>query len=335
MAIETMTGNYAGIRMRYNKLGGLDIELSRLGLGGWQLGGHGWGKVSEREMVKAIQKAVDKGVTFFDTAPVYGLGHSEEVLGNALGAKRKNVIIATKVGLVWKKDNTFVKFTDSSPVNIEKEVDKSLKRLKTDYIDLYQIHWPDPNTPIEDTLVAMGKLKKSGKIRCIGCCNFPLELLKESLKYGELKTIQVPYNLIDRKVEDNLLPFCRENNVRVLTYSPIARGFLSRKYDKNTNFELDDHRSKGEDEYFHGEAFLKNLKVLEKVEVMARRLDKTPAQVALRWVLENSCVTAAIFGAKTVAQVEENVAVSDFALSKEDMEFLNSEGICNGFNALT
>ena len=313
--------------MLYNHLEGLDIKPSCIGFGGWQLGVHGWGRVSEPEILKALHKAIDSGVNFFDTAPIYGLGHSEELLGKVLGSKRKGVIIATKVGLTWKKGKTFQKFTDSSPANISREIDRSLKRLNTDYIDLYQIHWPDPNTPIEDTLSAMEKLKNSGKIRYIGCCNFPLELLKESLKYGEIRTIQIPYNLIDRKIEQDLLPFCRENGIGVLTYSPIARGLLTGKYDRNTKFDLDNHRSSSRDEYFQGEAFLKNLEVVRRVKFIAEKLNKTPTQIALRWVLQNPCVTTAFVGIKSVVQIEENVVASDFALSKDDMDFLN-EDVC-------
>jgi len=320
------------LKMEYTSLDGLTTKLSRLGFGGEQLGGYGWGKTSETEMVKAIRKAMDSGINFFDTAPIYGLGHSEEVLGRTLGVDRKNVIIATKIGLAWSRNAALKKtspnspigrFADSSPANINREIDASLKRLKTDYIDLYQIHWPDPNTPLEDTLFAMGKLKKSGKIRCIGCCNFSLELLMESLKYSEIKTIQIPYNLIDRKAEKDLLPFCRENNIAVLVYSPLARGLLTGKYDRNTRFGLDDHRSRDSDEYFHGEAFLRNLEAVERVKFVAKKLNKTPAQIAFRWVLENPCVTTAIFGAKNTAQVEENISALGFTLPKEYIEFLN------------
>ena len=317
--------------MRYNKLKCLDIKPSCIGLGCWQLGGHGWGKVSKKEMVEAVHTALNSGINFFDTAPIYGLGHSEALLGKTLAAERENVIIATKVGLVWKKNKMFEKFMDCSPANIRREIDMSLKRLKTDYIDLYQIHWPDPNTPIKDTLRTMEELKEEGKIRCIGCCNFSLELLKEALKYDKIDTIQVPYNLIDRKVENELLSFCKKKGISVLAYSPIARGFLTGKYDKNTKFNLDDHRSMSRDEYFQGEAFLKNLKVLEKVKLIAKRLNRTPAQIALRWVLENPCVTVAIFGAKKSAQVAENIAALDFILSEEDMEFLD-EGVHNAFS---
>lgn len=309
--------------MRYSAIGGLDIKPSCLGLGCLQLGGHGWGKVSESEMVKGVYKTLDSGINFFDTAPIYGLGRSESILGRILQSEREKVIIATKVGLVWKKNKHFRKSTDGSPKNVNREIDMSLKRLRTDYIDLYQIHWPDPNTPIEDTLHAMERLKDSGKIRCIGCCNFPLKLLKESLKYGKIDTIQVPYNLIDRRAENDLLPFCEKNRIGVLAYSPIARGLLTGKYDKNAKFGLDDHRSRSGDEYFQGEAFLKNLKILERVKVIAKKLDRIPAQVALRWVLENPCVTTAFFGAKNSSQVEENVVAADFEIPKEDMEFLD------------
>jgi len=311
--------------MRYTPLEELDIKLSCLGLGGEQLGGYGWGQLSERQMVKAVHKALDTGITFFDTAPIYGLGHSEEVLGKALGAVRKNAIIATKVGLVWEENESFEKFTDSSPANIEREVDISLKRLGSDYIDIYQVHWPDPNTPIEDTLFAMKKLKQSGKIRCIGCCNFSLELLKEAVQYAEISTIQIPYNLIDRTFETDLLPYCRENSIAVLAYSPIARGFLSGKYDENTTFGLDDNRSRNGDKYFQDGSFPTNLRVLEKLRFVAIKLNKTPVQIALRWVLENPCITTAIFGAKNTSQVEENIVASDFTLSQEDVEFLNGD----------
>ena len=309
--------------MRYNRLEGLDIVPSCIGFGCWPLGGHGWGKVSSPEIIKAVHKAIDCGVNFFDTAPIYGLGHSEELLGKALGSKRKDVIIATKVGLTWKKGKTFQKFTDSSPANISREIGESLKRLNTDYIDLYQIHWPDPNTPLEDTLSAMEKLKSEGKIRYIGCCNFPLDLVKESLKCGQINTIQIRYNLIDREAETDLLAFCKENGIGVLTHSSIAQGLLSGKYDEKSKFSSTDHRSR--DKHFQGEAFLRNLEVVEKVKFIARKLNKTPTQIALRWVLQNPCVATAIVGVKSVPQIEENVVASDFTLSQEDMEFLKKD----------
>ncbi len=309
--------------MTYRGLQSLGIKLSNIGFGCWQLGGHAWGKVSEEEMVKAIYRAIDGGITLFDTAPIYGLGHSEEVLGKALGARRKDVVIATKVGLGWKKGETFEKYTDSSPANIEREIESSLRRLRTDYIDLYQIHWPDHNTSLENTFRAMEKLKKAGKIRCIGCCNFSLGLLRESLQYGEIESIQIPYSLVDRKVERDILPFCREYGISVLAYSPIARGLLAGNYDEKTKFEADDHRSRDIDEYFGSGRLAINLEIVEKVKVVARKLNMTPAQVALRWVLENPCVISAISGVKNVAQVEQNASVLNVNLPEEDMGFLS------------
>ncbi|MFC2057185.1 aldo/keto reductase [Chloroflexota bacterium] len=310
--------------MNYTYIEGLDIKASCIGFGCWPLGGHGWGKVSESEMVNAIHGAIDLGINIFDTAPIYGLGHSEEVLGKTLGSERKRVIIATKLGLTWKSEEVFQKTTDSSPANINREIDESLRRLKTDYIDLYQIHWPDPNTPIEETMSALEKLKKAGKIRCIGCSNFSVELLENSLEYGRIRTVQILYNLVDRKVEKYLLPFCRDNDIGVLTYSSIAQGLLSGKYDEHTKFGSDDYRSK--DEHFQGEVFLKNLTILERVNIVARKLNRSPAQIALRWVLENSSVTTALVGVKNITQVEENAIASEFTLSEGEMEFLNENG---------
>jgi len=311
--------------MEYSSLADSGIKVSRLSLGCWQLGGQGWGRVSEKEMVEAIIRAMDKGINLFDTAPIYGLGHSEEVLGRILHKRRREIVIATKVGLTWANRADFKKSIDCSPENINREIEASLKRLKTDYIDIYQIHWPDPDTPIEDTIDAMERLKTAGKIRLIGCCNFPLALLKRALKAGRVDSVQIPYNLIDRQVEKGILPFCRQNNIAVLTYSSIARGLLSGKYDKDVKFGLNDHRGSSRDGYFSSEVLSRNLEVAERVKAIAKRLDKTPVQVALRWLLDKDCVTSAIFGAKNVTQLEENVAASGFTLSREDIEFLNIE----------
>ncbi len=302
-----------------------DIKLSCLGLGGEQLGGHGWGKVSDKQMIDVVHKALDLGITLFDTAPIYGLGHSEEVLGKALGINRKNVIIATKAGLRWRTGKHFEKSIDSSPSNIEREIDLSLKRLRTDYIDLYQIHWHDPDTPLEETLVAMSKLKQAGKIRCIGCCNFTIEVLREAMKYEVIETAQIPYNLIDRTSENDILPFCRDKNIKVLTYSPLARGFLSGKYDADTVFSPNDNRNRTNDKYFSGEEIANNLVVLERLKLISNKIGETPSQIAIRWCLDNRDITSVIFGAKNALQVEENVASLDFSILGYDIEFLSKE----------
>jgi len=311
--------------MKCVELTGLGVPISRLGYGSWQLGGHGWGKVSQEDMVRAIRKALDCGMTFFDTAPVYGLGRSEEILGEVLGRDRHKVVLATKTGFAWKTGTNCQTYIDNSPKNIRREIDQSLKRLRTDYIDLYQIHWPDDDTPIEDTIGTMEELRKAGKIRAIGCCNFPLSLLKEASQYGNVQTIQVPYNLIDRSCAADILPYCKDRGIAVLSYGPTGRGLLTGKYDCETRFGPDDHRSRSGDKYFSGEAFLRHLATVEKVKAVAQRMGCAPAQVAIRWVLQNPCVTTALFGAKTAQQVEENVSAADMVLRDEDLRLLEKE----------
>ncbi len=299
------------------------IEVSRVGFGCWPLGGYGWGKVSEEDMVYAVHRAIDLGVNFFDTAPLYGLGHSEELLGSTLGAKRKDVIIATKFGLTWQKGEVFRRFTDSSPANIIREVDMSLKRLRTDYINLYQIHWPDPDTPIEDTLETLEKLKRAGKILHIGCCNFGIDQLTKLLEYGQVETMQLCYNLIDRQADKEIMPFGIDKNIGVLAYGSLAYGLLSGKYDINSSFGTDDHRS--QKAYFAKPSLARNLVIVDKLKLVAKHLGKTPSQIALRWVLENPAVWIALVGVKNINQIEENAEASNFTLSKEDIEFLSEE----------
>jgi aryl-alcohol dehydrogenase-like predicted oxidoreductase len=311
--------------MKYIKIDGLDIDPSCLGLGGWQIGGHGWGMTSEAELIKTIRKALDSGINFFDTAPIYGLGRSEELLAETLGKERDRVVIATKCGLRWQKDGDgFRKFVDNSPENITKELDSCLRRLKTGHIDLYQIHWPDPGTPVEETMAALERLKKDGKIRCIGCCNFSSAQLSEALTYGDIATIQVPYNLVDRDVEAELLPFCRKHSIKVIAYGPLAKGFLSGKYDAGVRFGSDDNRSR--DKYFLEGPMKKNMGVLMRCRAVADAKGMTMAQVALRWVLENPAVAIAIFGAKAPAQVEDNAIAADLVFSDREKAYLNADG---------
>ncbi len=310
--------------MKYSLIPGLDIKPSCIGLGGEQLGGHGWSDLNETDLVIAVNEAIDFGVTLFDTAPIYGLGHSEEILGRTLGPRRKDVLIATKVGLKWEKGASFQKTTDSSPKRIIQEVEDSLERLNTDYIDLYQIHWPDHDTSVSDTMVAMAKLKKQGKIRAIGVCNFSLALLKEAMQYGQISTLQIPYNLLDREAEYELMPFCRRYGIAVIAYTPIAKGLLSGKYDGLTKFGSDDNRSRHP--YFTEKALPQNLRIVEKVKTVAQRIGKTPAQVALHWALENSNITTALIGVKGLVQLKENIKATEFILSQSDLEYLNRQG---------
>jgi aryl-alcohol dehydrogenase-like predicted oxidoreductase len=300
-----------------------NINVSQIGFGCWPLGGHGWGKVVEEDMIHAVHRAIDLGINFFDTAPAYGLGRSEELLGKSLGKKRHSAVIATKFGLTWQTGEVFQKSFNNSPASILREIDGSLKRLDTDYVDLYQIHWPDLSTPIEETLKTLESLIKSGKVLYIGCCNFDANQLKELLQFGRVETMQLRYNLIDRQAETQLIPLCTDNRISVITYSSLADGLLSGKYDAASSFGLDDHR-RG-DGYFTEQSLSKNLSLVEKVKLVANRTGKTPSQIALRWILENPAIKIALAGIKTTSQLEENAGSLNFRLSREELNFLSAD----------
>jgi len=217
--------------MKYRKIGRSNLKVSLIGYGAWALSKKGWGDVDEREALKTVEKAVENGINFFDTAPVYGFGKSEEMLGTVLSSVRKDVIIATKCGLRWNDRGRI--FHDLSREAIKKDIESSLKRLKTDYIDLYQIHWPDKKTAIEETLDVLSELKNDGLIRHVGVSNFNIELLEKSIDRTEITSLQSLYNLLQREAETELLPFCNENKIGFICYSPLAQGILSGKISRD------------------------------------------------------------------------------------------------------
>jgi aryl-alcohol dehydrogenase-like predicted oxidoreductase len=272
-------------------------------------------------MIRTVNSAIENGITVFDTAPIYGLGRAEEILGKALSKQRERAVICTKAGVAWKKGKRLVKAVDCSAVSISREVDMSLRRLGTDYIDFYLIHWPDRNTPLDETLAAMDELKNSGKVLYTGYCNCSLSLLKKALTYTKVDAVQIAYSLIERSAEDGLLPYCRQADIAVFAYSPLGRGLLTGMFDKNKPNAIDYHRSK--DKNFQGEALQRSLAILEAVKHIACRMGKTPAQVALRWVLENPCVTTVLFGVDSSSQLIENLLSLEFTLSREDKDFLD------------
>jgi len=285
------------------KLGGSSIEVTVIGFGAWAIGGNGWGKVDDSESIAAIQRSIDRGVNFVDTAPIYGLGRSEEVVGRALAGRRDKVVLATKCGYVW--DGAGNARRDLTPASIRREVAASLKRLRTDVIDLYQVHWPDPDTPIAETFTTLAKLREEGLVREIGVCNFTLEQLREARKHAPLITFQPGYNLIDRGIEKEIVPWCQRSGVGITAYAPMARGLLTGKFNKDATFADDDVRS--HDPRFQGERFERLLAAVDVLRAEAKRLGKTPGQVAIAWVIQRPGITLAICGAKTAGQVEENV----------------------------
>lgn len=305
--------------MQYKKLAFTDLEVSRVGFGGWAIGGHGWGRVDNRESIAAVRRALERGVNLFDTADVYGFGHSEVILAEALGELRKHVVIATKFGVKWDDQGRISR--DVSPGHLTEALENSLRRLKIDCIPLYQIHWPDGRTPIALTMETLKRCQEAGKIRWIGCCNFPSDLLREAREIGPVVSLQVPYNIFDRDVERRTLGDCRELGVGVLAYSPLAQGLLSGKHGPGARFEEEDIRSRSV--YFQGPKYLQRLEIISPLEAIGTAYGKSAAQVAIRWVLDNTEITCALTGIKSVRQVDENVE-TDWILSVEDRQLIDA-----------
>lgn len=306
--------------MEYKKLGLTDLEVSRIGFGCWAIGGHGYGKVDDQRSIDAIRAALNLGVNFFDTADVYGFGHSEEILYKALGTARTKVVIATKFGVGWDENgNTF---HDCSPQRVVQALEGSLRRLRIDCIPLYQIHWHDSITPIRETMEALKKCQESGKIRHISCSNFSMSLIREALKTHRIESLQCLYNIIERDREEDMRECSQSLHMGIIAYGLLARGLFSGKYDLNSKFGADDTRSRCRN--FQGAEFQKNLQVVEELKEIGARYGRTRSQVAIRFVLDNPIITCAIIGHKTKKQVEESVLSLGWSLSQEDRRIINS-----------
>lgn len=304
--------------MEFKKLGLTDLEVSRIGFGCWAIGGHGYGKVNDRDSIKAIQKALEMGINFFDTADVYGFGHSEEILSKALGSNRDKVVIATKFGVSWDKSGRTYK--DCSPKRITEAIEDSLNRLKIECIPLYQIHHYDGRTPIHETMEALKKCQKEGKIRYIGCSNFSPKLVRDAFKTNRIESNQLQYSIIQRGLEADIIECSSKLKMGVITYGVLARGLFSGKYNLKTEFADNDTRIK--DENFHGEKLKANLKKVEKLVEISRRYKKTPVQVAIRWTLNNQHITSVLTGVRDQQQIKENIDAISLKLNTEDQATL-------------
>ena len=273
------------------------FKLSRIELGTWAIGGWMWGGADETAAIGVIHEAVDRGVTLIDTAPAYGFGGSEEIVGKALAEKglRQRVVIATKVGLDWKDGQPF---RDGSKARIRKEVEDSLRRLRTDVIDIYQVHWPDPEVPIEETAAAMADLQRAGKIRVIGVSNFNSAQIEAFSKVAPVQTVQSPYNLFERAIEGDFLPYCRDNNIVTLADGSLCRGLLSGRMTARTQFAGDDLRKV--DPKFQPPRFTQYLRAVERLDRFAQEnYGRRVIHLALRWVLDREDSTVAIWGARS------------------------------------
>ncbi|HIK57658.1 MAG TPA: aldo/keto reductase [Nitrospinaceae bacterium] len=305
--------------MEYRKLGNSNLEVSEIGYGAWGIGGAPfWKNEGNQSSLNSIKKAYDLGINFFDTAPVYGFGHSEELIGKALKPVRDKVIIATKCGLRWDKETLGSIRKDASRVSILEEIDQSLKRLDTDVIDLYQVHWPDVETGQEETMDTLLELQAKGKIRHIGVSNYSSEQIKDCIKYGKIASLQPEFSLLAREIQNGTVSVCLENNIGIIAYSPLGSGVLTGKYNKNTNFK--DWRSKGIIGTFTGEGFFKNIEKVDRLKEIADIENKTCGQIAINWVLRQAGITTALVGVKNPAQVEENLKAVGWEPSTEHCE---------------
>ena len=311
------------MKIQTRKLGFTDLHLTTVGLGTWAIGGewdYGWGPQDDAESIAAIHRALDLGINWIDTAPIYGLGHAEEVVGQAIVGRRDKagppVIIATKCSRVWDED-TLETSSRLKAKSIRREVEDSLRRLGVEVIDLYQIHWPRPDEDIEEGWGAIADLIREGKVRYGGVSNFSVAQLKRVQPIHPVASLQPPYSMLRREVEDGLLPYCAANDIGVIVYSPMQAGLLTGKFTKERVANLPDGDWRRGNEHFQEPQLSANLALVEKLRPIAERSGRTLAQLAIAWVLRRPEVTAAIVGARRPSQIEETAQAGDWKLSAE------------------
>lgn len=308
--------------VEYTKISGIDVRPTRIGLGTWAIGGWMWGGTDEQKSIDTVHHALDKGINFIDTAPAYGFGLSEELVGKAVEqyGNREDLVIATKVGIEWNENEEV--FRNASRERIFKEVEDSLERLRTDYIDVYQIHWPDPLVPIGETAEAMRQLYDEGKIKAIGVSNFSTRQMDDFRKVAPVHTCQPPYNLFEREIEDDVLPYCQENNIILLTYGALCRGLLTGKMKPDTRFTGDDLRKV--DPKFQSPRYEQYLEAVEKLDEFARKYNKRVLHLAVRWILDRIGDGIALWGARKPPQVDPVDEVMGWELEQDAMKQLDS-----------
>ncbi|WP_455382341.1 aldo/keto reductase [Salinispira pacifica] len=301
--------------MKLRTLGNSDLNVSVVGLGTWAMGNDFFGQVEDRQSIDAIQAAVDSGVTLIDTAPAYGSGHSEEVVGRAIEGRRDKVIVATKVG-TYRRGKQFVR--DLEPASVRRQLEDSLRRLRVDVIDLYQIHWPDPKTPLEETLSTLKRLHEEGRFRYLGVSNFSVEQMETVRRHMPLTSLQPHFSLLERGAQVSLLPFCRENNVGVLGYGSLAGGILTGKFKEIPEFSEGDTRDQFYD-YFREPVWSKVQSLLDVLRSIADSRGVPVAHVSTAWAFQQDGVTCALVGAKNRSQAESNAAAGELELTGEEL----------------
>jgi len=311
------------VPMEFRQFGRTGLKVSAIGFGCWEIGGT-YGHVDEIQFHRAVHAAVDTGITCFDTAEAYGMGVSEEALARALAGRRNGVVIATKFGVGYEE---MPNRRDSSRARVLASIDNSLKRLRTDHIDIYFVHWPDPNTPLEETMAALDEIERQGKVRYIGVSNFRLSQIEEAMRLRRVDVVQYAWNMFDRRMRAEIFPYCAAQQIAVMAYGSLAYGMLSGTFHAGMQFEESDWRSKGGmlgnlnlfRTLFGPEHFLRNLAAVEELKPLAAKYGKTLPQLALRWTLSNPVIGTALVGFRTPPEVAENLGALGWEISNADM----------------
>ncbi|MTI58616.1 MAG: aldo/keto reductase [Firmicutes bacterium] len=316
--------------MIYRKLGSSDMEVSGLGFGCWPIGNE-WTEANDKDSIETIKEAIKLGINFFDVAPVYGFGHAEKVLGKAIKGQRENIYIASKCGLRWDDSKRIIR--DLSRESILEEIDNTLRRLGIDYLDLYQLHWPDPNTPLKETIETLNELKERGKIRNIGLSNFSVFLMEKAQKYGEIVSDQVLYNMLDRnadhyhdlplnyRTESEILLYAKKNKIGVIPYSPLAQGLLTDGFDVR---RIDNKDVRTANPELKGQRLKENLEIVRQLQYIAKDISCPLVQMVLNWLISHEEISTIIAGPTNVEELKENVASFAWELKSEVMVRINS-----------
>ena len=310
--------------MEYRKLGSSSLEVSTICLGTWAFGGDKWwGHQEDNDSLAVLEEALARGVNFIDTAPVYGRGHSEEVIGEFItqGNCREKIILATKLGLRWDGRSIL---HDLSRKRMFDEIDVSRRRLKTDYFDLYQVHWHDPNTPIGQTAEIMYKFYQEGIIKAIGVSNYSVTQMLEFKKYSPIHSFQPSYSMFDREIEEDIVPFCIENSIGIITYAPLYSGLLTGKFFLDDTKIPSDINRKMKSQDLEEPCFSINKTILLKLKEVAESYGKTLAQLVLNWNYNQKGITSSIVGTRKLAQLYDNLGSVDWKISEEDLRTIDA-----------